>query len=420
MKLVVLEKKSGMAAVCILTSRCLERATSVFVAVVVTVFGIVHPVSGQRYTITDLGAAGEESSAEGINDKGQVVGWWRSDGKESRAFIWQNGVMRDLGASEFAKVTAARKINNAGQVVGYGLTESEEEYGNDTNTFLRHAFLWQNGVIRGLAGLGQGYANDINDSGQIVGNSREHTASNWFGFLWQNGVLINLGENRFVHGINNLGEMVGFHQRGSVATAAIWRDDDVTYIGHEESIALDINNNGQVVGRWRYRAVLWLKDGSMLDLGTSGDSIALAINDLGQVVGSEQSSIRHHTFAFLYNDGLTIKLEQLIPPESGWYLYKANDINNHGEIVGSGLNPNGERHAFLLTLDNEVMVINTVQADFDRDGDVDLTDYLLFVECFTKAGQPHQEGCGDADLDGDGDVDLTDLVSFQSAFTGSR
>ncbi|MCH8912583.1 MAG: immunoglobulin domain-containing protein [Planctomycetes bacterium] len=44
-----------------------------------------------------------------------------------------------------------------------------------------------------------------------------------------------------------------------------------------------------------------------------------------------------------------IDLNDLIPPDSGWTLHEAKDINESGQIVGWGLNPDGLGRGFLLT-----------------------------------------------------------------------
>ena len=41
-------------------------------------------------------------------------------------------------------------------------------------------------------------------------------------------------------------------------------------------------------------------------------------------------------------------LNDLIDVNSTWTLFRATDINNDGEIVGWGENPDGNVHAFLL------------------------------------------------------------------------
>jgi len=76
------------------------------------------------------------------------------------------------------------------------------------------------------------------------------------------------------------------------------------------------------------------------DLGTLGESLwgessAFGINGAGQVVGysDTDSGARH---AFLYQDGQMTDLNTLIPPDSGWRLSEAQDINDKGRIVGTG------------------------------------------------------------------------------------
>jgi probable HAF family extracellular repeat protein len=65
-----------------------------------------------------------------------------------------------------------------------------------------------------------------------------------------------------------------------------------------------------------------------------------SINDSGQIVGGSNE-------AFLYSGGVMYNLDSLTPG-SGWELSDATGINNSGQIVGYGLNPAGQTHAFLL------------------------------------------------------------------------
>ncbi len=77
-------------------------------------------------TMHDLGTLGGVSQAEGINNNGLIVG--RSVvGGVDHAFIYTNGVMMDLnnlltGSSDFVALTEAFAINDAGQIVGDGIT----------------------------------------------------------------------------------------------------------------------------------------------------------------------------------------------------------------------------------------------------------------------------------------------------------
>jgi probable HAF family extracellular repeat protein len=96
---------------------------------------------------------------------------------------------------------------------------------------------------------------------------------------------------------------------------------------------------------------LWDKNkDKKIDLGTlvsHTNSVALAINNVGKVVG--YSSTKSGTSRAVLWDNNSIKdLNNLIPPNSGWKLTYANDINDSGQIVGEGI-INGRTRAFLLT-----------------------------------------------------------------------
>jgi probable HAF family extracellular repeat protein len=89
--------------------------------------------------MTDLGTLGGlNSSATGINSRGQVVGVSDIPGNQHRAFLW-SGSMTDLGTLPGGFRSEAAAINASGEVVGY----SEDASG-------RRPVIWQNGVIHDL------------------------------------------------------------------------------------------------------------------------------------------------------------------------------------------------------------------------------------------------------------------------------
>jgi probable HAF family extracellular repeat protein len=112
---------------------------------------------------------------------------------------------------------------------------------------------------------------------------------------WAELIQLNQGVanvNGFASGINNLDQVIGFEiEPGSlIRRAFLWENGLVTYLGSlgdlGDSIAYDINDNGQIVGQSQigpdqFHAFLW-EGGVIEDLGTLGGefSIASAINSL--------------------------------------------------------------------------------------------------------------------------------------------
>ena len=66
----------------------------------------------------------------------------------------------------------------------------------------------------------------------------------------------------------------------------------------------------------------------------------------------------------------------------------------------------------------EFDLVPTLSGDIDRDGDVDLSDYLSVQAMFTGPGDGTGDKLGEADIDGDGDVDLADVLVVLETFTG--
>ena len=110
---------------------------------------LVGTSEAQRYTITDLGTLGGDSSwATAINDAGQVVGYSAISGQlPLHAFVWtQSGGMQDL-TPRFDNIKSfALAINAAGNVVGGADLKSTEQ---------EDSLLWtQSGRVLSLGTLG--------------------------------------------------------------------------------------------------------------------------------------------------------------------------------------------------------------------------------------------------------------------------
>jgi probable HAF family extracellular repeat protein len=130
---------------------------------------------------------------------------------------------------------------------------------------------------------------------------------------------------------------------------------DLGTLGGTVSEGLGINDAGDVVGysRWtttisNVRAFHW-NGQEMIDLAGSqlSSSRAWAINNHRQIVGWGLAG--GETFAFLHDPlhGL-INLQDCLAPNPGWTDLNPRDMNDAGQIVGTGTNPQGFRHAFLM------------------------------------------------------------------------
>ena len=327
-------------------------------------------LSAQFYTIQDLGTLGNAIYAGtwplGINNKGQVVGYYfvfdPVNGEETRAFIWENGVMTDLG---LGNSSTAVDINDNSTITGDMLPLG--------------GYIYKNGSATPLGTLGGNHsvAAGINSLDQIVGKSppvsgpglRSHA------FLYSGGTMIDLGtfggfDNSIFSGaaaINESGTIVGrsstppkfgltysygFIYENGIMTRL------VSLLADENSGATDINNQGQIVGTAvggfaTRRAVIW-ENGTIISLHNGVghvNSKALRINNSGDVVGLALNGAFDITSAFIWPNEtrFPVNLNFVVPglAEDVW-LTIAYDINDRGQIICTG-EIDDITYAFILT-----------------------------------------------------------------------
>jgi probable HAF family extracellular repeat protein len=335
-------------------------------------------------------ATGWSSSAFWITDTGQIAGNSQNGEidpllgiPEFRAVRWQNGRIANLGTLEGGYESLASAVNNRGQVAGIALNTIPDPFcllAPGFCTTQSRAFLWQNGVMQDLGTLGGPDAEAflINQGGQIAGMSyTSFTANPNNGpfctanvptidpFLWKDGNMIDLGSLGgacgYVAAMNDKGQVAGgsslpgdqaFHPTRWVNGALT----DLGTFGGNNGFTNWISASGDVVGAANFpdnitfHAALW-KDGAMVDIGTvPGDacSSALVINSRDEIVGNSGTCDGSVSRAVLWNRGAIFDLNTLIPPNSGLYLNLALYINDRGEIAGQGATSAGDNHAFLL------------------------------------------------------------------------
>jgi probable HAF family extracellular repeat protein len=321
------------------------------------------------YTLTDLGAG---VTPLGINEKGQITGVFGEDRtfRNAKSFLYEAGKMRVLPTSGPFTSLYAHGINKAGVVVGFMVTADEKR----TQGFQFDPTRNQTKPIDAFGGK-ESRAWAVNDAGQIVGHaSATPTPKSSMlrdrAFLLEGDKITDIGSLGGENGsavalkINNQGHIAGNTSRMSSKKgreAFLYKDGKMTSLGTlggSQSGVEGMNDLDQVVGASDVKGdaithAFLYKDGKMIDIYPSAhnDVRAVDINNQGQVVGTfgtDAAEEEEHARGFLWKDDQFTDLNRLLPAHPGWLLTNAYAINNKGQIVGVGRFKGRER-GFLLT-----------------------------------------------------------------------
>jgi probable HAF family extracellular repeat protein len=264
--------------------------------------------------LSNCGAESACTIAYGINDAGQIVGYYFNSGHHG--FLYNNGTFTTLddplatGGSLPVVGTNAYGINSSGLIVGNYIDGNGRPEG----------FLYVDGSFFSLedplaTSVGATSAYGINASAQIVGSYNMGPPGCAVGFLYSGGTFSEFNfstltcGSTIASGINNAGQIVGSYTNASGTHGFM--------SGNEGFTTLD-------------------------DPLATGGTWAYGINDAGQIVGSYVDAIGSH--GFLYSNGTFTTLDD--PLAIGGTV--AYGINAADQIVGSYY-AGGGYHGFVAT-----------------------------------------------------------------------
>lgn len=314
-----------------------------------------HSSNAQGYDLTIIGTLGYENSrCTFISDSGEVLGatWTEPHGLPPlyHGFVYRDNKMTPLQPMPGLTTSYPTEINASGVIVGSGTGGYEgPAYPAMWNSELNPSP--PGGWPRSFGPLG--YANDINDAGQVILNIGY---GQYRAFLWQNGRATELVPNlvRVSAGdINELGQIVGYWgYHGSSSRAFLWQEGIMTVLPGTSSwaVASGINNRGTICGQNDQSAVLWKGEAIsyLPEMRSYRYSTAYAINEQEQVLGTVYTG-NGDSESVLWENGRIIRLNGLITMGAPFISVSATSINNLGQICGYGQLADGTRRGFILT-----------------------------------------------------------------------
>lgn len=299
------------------------------------------------------GNLGNANEATRINDNGLITGYTKTT--PTIASLWENN-LPSLELTRFSNLVKATAINGFNEIVGTRL---------DSSSSYRRPFHYDifSGRLTTLGTLGgaEGWANDVNDNGYMVGSS------------------VDKDGNSRAFRYNSL----------SAKLTAIGPLE-----GYKHSEGLRINDDESVVG-WAYndtlnqagrRAFYNTLTGTVTNLGTLGkdtDSVARAISSHGAIIGQ---SIRadNNGQPFVFSTSSTDVVIVLVDPTNSATVYthsstgtgilKSTDSGDHWQSINKGLTELKVNAMLIHPKNNQLLYASTIGEAVGKGGVYTSTD----------------------------------------------
>ena len=299
------------------------------------------------------------SEAVSINNRGDVAGGITWLLKRTAGYTWSKRKgLTLLAPSLYSDSTQANDINERGDVTGWTRNVNDEAV---ASIWLKGQEIRQLGTLGGTSSIGFG----LNNSRTVVGASLPNLyATKYQATVWaDNDSPFNPDAeivNRSVaHDVNNRGVVVGDISYLGGTYGFVWSKEygyynDRTDYLHDYSRFMAINDHDWITGVTSISRVahpiLAKPSGEVRILETgSYNAEGLGINNHNTIVGRSWTCCGYDTRAMVWDEANGIRdLNHLINQDSGWTLTIAYDINDRGQVVGTGTYE-GQTRAFLLT-----------------------------------------------------------------------
>jgi probable HAF family extracellular repeat protein len=251
--------------------------------------------------------------------------------------------------------TWASGINNLGQVVGYY---------EIPGTNVIEGFLLSGGVYTNIIFSGEPntFAIAINDSGLIAGFVQtQNIGTPYFGFTYQNGgfksmIKFPAAKSTQPFGINNAGQVVGTYvdlknvSHGFLFSAGTYKSIDIA--NAKSTMAAGINKAGDISGTYvdqsnQEHGFLLHKNGTLTVInyrGAPNGTVVGGINDKDQLAGYFTPPTTDQSTGFEYSGGTFTTI--LYP---GAVSTQPFGINNSQVVVGAWVTPQGNFEGFMET-----------------------------------------------------------------------
>jgi hypothetical protein len=315
-----------------------------------------------KYTTFSPGPNAKFDSVVTINDFGQVLGWWPTNGEAfviSPGDVWTKNIVKTAGYLGYLR------MNNAATIIGTESPSNQAFYKLWGQPAVQFSF--SNGTTASAintAGYIAGITYAFSPSGEnelylkgIQDNSLVHIA--FPHDKWPN---IYVGVNGTPMGLNNLNQIVGSWANYSTPTSGFFYDNQSKKLntkfnmpGAATTYPVSINDNQEVVGNWFDQngvehGFYWNANAGFSDIDVAGDTamILVGINNKSVILGwwVDHNTPKLNHFVTIVGGHPTASIN--VPHSQAGSTFAAA-INNVGQATGTYTTQEGVVRGFIYT-----------------------------------------------------------------------